>query len=424
MGILETFEFSTVELFLAGLAFAVLALILSSRNQAQVNAVINRAVPPQAPLRPEDLRTTDRRKLSRSELKIKAQADELAVQNRPKEAAQLYCDIKVHRLAVSCLENAGLIDDACQVLLKIGRPNRAASVYERNRLPHKAGFYYLTANQLEDAARCFIAAGRVNSDYYMQAAVLFERTNKFQEAVWAYNLMGRHEAVAKLCFEKGLFELLRDYCNEPKHIRGVFLNLDPNNIKYLIQSLPLDTVTAQSFALWTATLRKPDFVIPALKHLSSQAKLLVQFYIHAQDEILAQTLISLLQHPSTKGEEGEEFLFQQACALFEAKKYDYAARVFENINELPNAALCHVHRGELEWALTLLKEKMGGLPVLGRELEKIMKLDPRHLGSKTRTEPWSKTTVHEAKQLFAQLGQNGLFPRKSRHTEDYPPFAS
>jgi hypothetical protein len=102
MGILETFEFSTVELFLAGLAFAVLALILSSRNQAQVNAVINRAVPPQAPLRPEDLRTTDRRKLSRSELKIKAQADELAVQNRPKEAAQLYCDIKVHRLAVSC----------------------------------------------------------------------------------------------------------------------------------------------------------------------------------------------------------------------------------------------------------------------------------------------------------------------------------
>ena len=141
-------------------------------------------------------RNTDKKKLSRHEKKLLAQSKQFIAQKRYLQAARLLEQIKMERDAITLLEKSGHIHEAAHMLLRMRRPNRAGVVYARNHYYTNAAESFIKAGMPLEAAQCARSAG----DHKLAAAA-FEKVGEFAEAAQSYVAIGAFINAAR-CYYK------------------------------------------------------------------------------------------------------------------------------------------------------------------------------------------------------------------------------
>lgn len=345
-----------------------------------------------------EVRATDLLRLSKEEEASRQEALRLIENGKVLEGARILDRLGLQRYAINALEQAHLIDEACAILNRMNRPNRAGVVYQRNRMPVKAAEQFLMANLPEDAARCYLEAGKKDIQYLRKAADIFDSLNKFPEALDVYS---RHEALAgdyvRFCLKHSCFVPLRDFMHDSKRTREGFTILDMYATKKLVKALPLDTQTAQSLSLWCKTVKRIELIEMSLRKLDQNKNLLSLFWSLLPEDLSSQIVTSLLQAPQFKAPEGKIFLIRNARALLDAKRPCLAALFYEETGRILMAAKCQALSGDLGYALDLLQSADGDA-LLAKELLAI--LAPHTPTPRARHAHHSTDVVQAAVRVF------------------------
>lgn len=317
---------------------------------------------------PAEVRATDLMRLSKDDEARRQTALKLVEEGKVREGALILEELGLQRYAINALEQAHLIDDACAILVRMNRPNRAGVVYQRNGNPLKAAEHFLIANLPEEAARCYLEAGKKDAECLKRAADIYEGLGKHTEALEAYS---RQESLAsdyvRFCLKHACHEQLRDFMRDAKRTREGFAILDMYATKKLVKALPLDTQTAQSLSLWCKTVKRIELIEMSLRKLEENKNLLSLFWSLLPEDLASQIVTSLLQAPQFKAPEGRPFLLRNARALHDAKRHGLAALFYEETGRILMAAKCQALSGDPGYALDLLHHADGD-EVLAKDL--------------------------------------------------------
>ena len=330
------------------------------------------------------VRATDLMRLGKDDEAKRIEATRLIEEGKVLEGARLLEELSLQRYAISALEQAHLIDDACAVLVRMNRPGRAGVIYQRNAMPLKAAEQFLVANMPNEAARCYIEAGifAKNGDsgsgaagsaaaaaatHLCKAADIYEGLGKYPEALDAFARGELASHFVQFCLKYSLYEALRDYMHDAKNTRAGFAVLDMYTTKKLVKAIGLDTQTAGSLSLWCKTVKRVELIEMSLRKLEESKNLLSLFWSLLPEDLTAQIVTSLLSAPQFKGPEGKPFLLHNARALHDAKRNAHAALFYEHTGRVLMAAKCQALAGDPGYALdlTLLQD---GDEVLANEL--------------------------------------------------------
>ncbi len=363
------------------------------------------------------IRASDQLRLNPDDERKKKIADDLIASGNIVEGARLLEDMGLQRNAINVLEDAGKIDEACQILMRLSRPNRAGVLYTRNKMFTKAAQHFLIAGLHEEAAKAFMEAGRTNPDCYVQAAKLFEQFGHEMKALEAYSAAGKAEAVVPRCVKGDHWIFLRDFMSDSKNTKSAFQVMDAPIFIKLISALPVDTSTAQSLALWSTVVRRLDVVELSLRHLDSARQLGSLFWSLLPEDLSNQIVRALAQAPQLKTPEGQPFLARIAHSLYDLRRLPLAAAIYEASGRHSMAAKCWVSTGELEKALHLLKGKLGDA-VLAKDLDSLMRKfgDPK-IDIKTQRQHWPRELLISAARILENVDPDG----DERHSES--PFS-
>ena len=268
--------------------------------------------------------------------------------------AQGLLSIGLERDAISALENKGFIDEACAILLRMNRPNRAAVVYQRNDRHLPAAKYYVVAGMKAEAAECLMAAAQTDSRYLIDAAQLYVDVKNYTAAFHAFLQAQSYERVAALVMKEDLFELLRDSLSEKQLIRGVFEHFDVKSLRRIVYLMPEDLASARALALWCRTLKRIEFIELCLRRIQEVRSMAVQFWLALSDSFALQVVEAMANAPQFAKADGHKFLSKHARALLEARKFSLAAKLYLAGGRVSMGAKCLMLAGNLDGALETL----------------------------------------------------------------------
>ena len=137
-------------------------------------------------------RAADLQILTPMEERIRSQAERLIKKGRVIQASQMLEQVGLHRLAISALEKAKLIDEAAKVLLRMQKPARAAVIYSRHGMWTQAAQCFFLAEDRLQAAKCLREAGN-----FSEAGDLFAGEQKFSDAAECLEKAGQFAESAR-----------------------------------------------------------------------------------------------------------------------------------------------------------------------------------------------------------------------------------
>lgn len=350
------------------------------------------------------VRSSDLMRLTKDDERKHAMAVKLVEEGRIHEGALLFEELKLQRNAISALEGAGLIDEACAVLTRMNRPNRAGVIYHRNGMPVKAAEQFLIANLPEEAAKCYLEAGKDDAGSLRKAADIFEGLGRHDAALDAYARGDLMEPFVAFALKHAMFERLRDAMHDGRTTRSGFAVLDMYSAKKLVKHVPVDTQTAQSLALWCRTIKRVELIELALRKLEGDKNLLSLFWSLLPEDFSMQIVSSLLSAPQFRAPEVKPFLIRNARALFDAKRIVHAGLLYESTGRLLMAAKCQAMVGDLGYALDLLSLEEGDR-VLARQLASL--LTPHSEAPRTRHAKFPPEVVTAGVRIFQGVDPDG-----------------
>lgn len=183
------------KLFLAFVPlFVFIAILLRKPALSAVNYIINfvffnravqKAYKMRQPAKPKvQVRQTDiATKMNGRERGLFRMAEKLESEKRFVEAAQIFEHIKFQRRAIDILEQNGHIDEACAVLVRMNVPVRAGVIYDRNKMYHKAAFFFEKGRAFDQAAKAYVKLSNSKFEFYVNAAQCFEQAGLVTDAL-------------------------------------------------------------------------------------------------------------------------------------------------------------------------------------------------------------------------------------------------
>lgn len=280
-------------------------------------------------------------KLTPEQQARKRQGEQLIAEGRVLEGARLLEEVTFHRSAIDALEKAGHIDEACAVLMRLQRPNRAGVLCQRNGQPLQAAKYFLLADLPEDAGKCFLEAARGNFRYLSRAGEAFEKAGQHAQALNAFGEMLNTPKVLELVRQSSEYLFLAHYMHGPRTTREVLGQLSPQEQKSLVGALPLTPHSVQRTLDWLAISATEELAMQAVDHFLPDPWLSGKLWsaLPAAEERIAR----LLAQPNADPRRIEHI----ADGLTEWKSHQAAARLFEHAGVWPKAALAWVLAGDL-----------------------------------------------------------------------------
>jgi len=206
------------------------------------------------------------------------QAENLLARGSVREAAWIFENIKFQRRAIDELEKAGMIDDACAVLLRMKLPNRAAVLYERHKQLDKAAHYYTEAGLHENAGKVLLQRAHDDVDYYLHAGAAFERAGKAGEAFDAYAALLATERLANLAAAHGLGDRLLSYAVDPELAELVHRQLTEEALAKIIASALGVPRIARLLATWGMNTPSPVVAAEVFRKAAANAATAAAFW--------------------------------------------------------------------------------------------------------------------------------------------------
>lgn len=142
------------------------------------------------------LRVNDQERLNRHEKQIVKRAKAHIRSGEIMAGATLFESIGMARDAIQVLEENGYIHDACKILLRMNRPNRAGVLFARNGMWDRAIDCFRIAGMTLEVAKCHRELRN-----YAQAAPLYGEAGRMKEAAYCYREAGLLEKSAEIFLE-------------------------------------------------------------------------------------------------------------------------------------------------------------------------------------------------------------------------------
>lgn len=284
-------------------------------------------------------------KLSPEQEEKKSRGEELIAHGKILEGARLLEEVTFHRSAIDALEKGGYIDEACAVLLRIKRPNRAAILFQRNKQHLKAAQHFVLANLFEDAAKEFLILAKEDFRYLNQAAEAFERAQLFNEARQVHSRLLNTQKVLDLCLKDNDFPELALTMQSPRTATKIMQALSPSQQQALIQGLPREPLFAQIAADWISFMPISSLLPVALVHFQSEPRL-CGFFLSLLKPAVAETVLKGMEANSPLYESIDKNII--AKGFLQYKLYTYAAHTFRMLSDWRNAAIAWAHANHLQ----------------------------------------------------------------------------
>lgn len=305
-------------------------------------------------------RSTDKRKLTRHELKIRDQAKDLISQKKFTQAARLLESIKLERDAIAILEANNHIHEAAQVLLRMQRPGRAGILYARNG-------YWTNAVECFVIAGMFYEAGKAatESGDHKNAASLFENTGKFEEAGKSYLKAGLYLNAARAFLkDKRLNQAINAFRKKLSDgTEIVVAHYNSTDIEAMVSWLSLGQYDPDiaGLVLKFGEIHKVVINLSKTEKHANASKLLVNAKTEDFKKILSE-----LQYE-------DKSCLKVADAFFAAELYEQSGMVFEQSGDFKNAAVSFEQYGDFERA-SYCYERSGDLSNANRLRSKKSKI--------------------------------------------------
>jgi len=352
------------------------------------------------------MRSSDSNSLADKRQKQKSKADELIAKGKIIEGAKILEGIGLPRFAISALEQSGYIDEACEVLRKMGRPNRAGAIYMRNGMFLKAAKQYLVAGMNYDAAKCYMLAAKTNPEYYVAAGEIYEHNYDWNNALICYELAGHNDMVLKLCIQHELWSQLRDFLLRAPEGSQVVSIVNEDIFSKLMQALPLENNTLKCLMKIVNSSKNNLFAEKVLVELKAEIKNYHNFWSGLQSKFLSKFLDYLLNNPNYTPQSESHCLRFSARALYELEIYDAAASVYEKLERSSMAGKSYLLSGNID----------KGLLFLERNLEESMILEVRkELESGCVSNELTEQCIANLKEILKNIN-----PEKDEHHSKSP----
>lgn len=263
------------------------------------------------------------------------QAMDLIVSGHVLQGAKILESIRFQRTAIDFLERAGLIDEACAMLIRLNATSRAAAVYERNFMLEKAAHLYASAEQHEHAGRVFLKMAVKDHSMFRQAGEAYERASKFEAAISAYASLLDSAKVVELAYKHAHHSALFSYIREPRLAREVFANLTPEQILALGKSVALTPQNVATLASWCEGLIPDATFRQLLEHFAKASAINQVFWQHMSPQTRKKGLTLLQANNSDI-----TVLTAHAKALEQGKLTVEAAQLYDQIGDAGGVARC------------------------------------------------------------------------------------
>jgi hypothetical protein len=153
----------------------------------------------------------------------------------------------------------------------------------------------------------------------------------------------------------------------------------------------------------------------SLRKLEQNKNLLALYWSLLPDDLAAKIVTSLLQTPQFKSVQDRPFLIHNARALYDSRRHELAALLYEETGRVLMAAKCQSLAGDLGYALDLLCHPEHGDPVLARELEELLS---RHTPT-----PHARHAHHEPDVVAEAIRLLGQVDADSDELHNASPFS-
>ncbi len=304
----------------------------------------------------------DLQQLSPKELKILAKAKSIAKSGNVQGGALLLEQSGLFRQCISLYEDAGMIDEAASVLLRMQRPHRAGFIFARHGKWNQASQCFKTAGLYAEAARCMREAGN-----YDEAAEYFLKATRQEDATSCYLLAGKYHQAgkaflksnqsdkAKICYDKLM--------SNPKSIQSI--KFEEFELDFLCTIVGLGPVSTGYVDLLSKSGRLIGLILGLIQanEISTASALYLK---SAVDH--GPLLISKINFQTDSARKLAELFhqvaqFKYAGIVFEqCADFSRAASAFEQAEEWERSSICYDKIGDPAKA-DFVRRKINSSPV-------------------------------------------------------------
>lgn len=349
-----------------------------------------------------NVRRMDLVKPNREEASKEAQARALIRAGRVKEGAEILESINLLRPAIAALEQSGQVDEACSLLLKIGRPNRAAAIYARNGDNLKAAEQFVAAQMYEEAALQYMEVGKNDPKYFAKAAKLFQKLGSVHKALDCYMLSGNVDKVVELAITGEAWVTLARFMDTPERAAKVLESLPAEKTKQFIGSLPLETSIVERFGMWAAGSKRVDFLGAILPRVSTDLGLLITLWRSMPDDMCSLAVRGILNSMSPKSQSERTFFMRNARALFELGRFVASAALYAEAGRHAMAAKCWALYGNFDKCLENL-ERAGESYLANAVREVLESAENTEIVTESGQKTWSSYISSDIHRILASI---------------------
>jgi tetratricopeptide (TPR) repeat protein len=244
--------------------------------------------------------TDNMSKLRREDRAVYKRGEELLQQGQLIPAANIFESIGFSRKAIDILEGAGLIDDACAVLIRMNSIGRAGVIYERNKMFEKAARCYTDAQQHEQAGKAFMKLTKKDFRYFNSAAESFAKANNWHAHIQAVGEVLDTPRILDAAFNHGQLETLANYLSHPDIARNSLENLGTDSMNQMLSAVALSPKMVIYTRHWLGITSAFDNEILNFVH---QDRDLCAFFWTGLDDLTRNRLTVLVQSGSRLSDE-------------------------------------------------------------------------------------------------------------------------
>jgi hypothetical protein len=346
------------------------------------------------------VRRSDLTRLTSSQEKQRNEAMTLLEQGKAEEAAKIFEAIGLHRDAVDTLERAGQIDAACAILLRLQRPNRAAAVFLRHHMFERAAECFMLSNQPEDAAKAYMEAAREEPQFFEKAGRVYESVRNLDMALKAYALGKKADRVTALAFQDNNWPVLAEFMSDHEDAQNAMQHLRLDQLKTLVENVPINQKNVQTLAMWSALVRKMDFIAVVINKLIRHNQWLTLYWSMLKPDLAEAITKSIVKGVDAQSKEGRSFLVRNAHALYEGKLFPLAAQLYVACNRHAIVAKCYALAGDLTRCQEAL-DKSQDEHLLNRFEEAVR--STAHFQARSNQGGWHPETLKAVQQAFNEV---------------------
>lgn len=245
---------------------------------------------------PLQLRRTDNAAaMSKSDRVAYNQAEQLLKQGKLLEASQIFESIGFSRRAIDILEGAGMIDEACAVLIRMKSVARAGVVFERNHMYEKAAHCFTAAQQHENAGKAWRKLTQNDFRYFNLAAESFAKAGSWDHYLHALAEVLDTKKVIEAAIAQGRVEAIVGYMANPEIARDALPILGREAMTRVLTSLPLTPKLVLQARTWVSLSADYDLELLNVIHRDPD---LCAFFWAGLDETSRTRLAMIIQSAS------------------------------------------------------------------------------------------------------------------------------